>query len=102
MSKRLTRPAPPPAPDCPQCATPGRCGALALHYKGPQCLGRTAGPDRCDCLNYCGDDPWLKDYRAQPCSKFMQREKPQPIYFAVYATTNVIVGPFTPLPWDYQ
>ena len=21
----------------------------------------------CDCLNWCGDDPWLKDGRAQPC-----------------------------------
>lgn len=21
----------------------------------------------CDCLNHCGDDPWLKDGRAQPC-----------------------------------
>lgn len=21
----------------------------------------------CDCLNYCGDDPWLRDGRATPC-----------------------------------
>ena len=21
----------------------------------------------CDCLNWCGDDPWLKDGRAEPC-----------------------------------
>ena len=21
----------------------------------------------CDCLNSCGDDPWLKDGRSQPC-----------------------------------
>lgn len=21
----------------------------------------------CDCLNWCGDDPWLNDGRAEPC-----------------------------------
>ncbi|MGZ8239523.1 MAG: hypothetical protein ACXWTY_16815 [Methylobacter sp.] len=24
---------------------------------------------KCDCLNYCGDDPWLKDRRAEPCDE---------------------------------
>lgn len=22
---------------------------------------------RCDCLNWCGDDPWLVDGRVDPC-----------------------------------
>lgn len=26
-------------------------------------------PERCDCLIYCGDDPWLKDGRAEPCAE---------------------------------
>lgn len=26
-----------------------------------------AKPEKCDCLNICGDDPWLKDGRARPC-----------------------------------
>ena len=25
----------------------------------------------CDCLVDCGDDPWLKDGRSQPCAKRM-------------------------------
>ena len=25
--------------------------------------------EKCDCLNYCGDDPWLKDRRAMPCER---------------------------------
>jgi len=24
---------------------------------------------RCDCLNDCGDDPWLKDGRSTPCER---------------------------------
>ena len=24
-------------------------------------------PGKCDCLNDCGDDPWLVDGRAEPC-----------------------------------
>lgn len=23
----------------------------------------------CDCLNDCGDDPWLRDGRSQPCER---------------------------------
>ncbi len=26
---------------------------------------------KCDCLNHCGDDPWLKDGRAEPCEKLL-------------------------------
>ena len=29
----------------------------------------------CDCLNTCGDDPWLKDGRVQPCKNFIKREQ---------------------------
>jgi len=32
-------------------------------------------PVACDCLNWCGDDPWLKDGRARRCADF---EKWQP------------------------
>ena len=28
----------------------------------------------CDCLNTCGDDPWLKDGRVHPCKNFIERE----------------------------
>lgn len=24
---------------------------------------------KCDCLNDCGDDPWLRDGRSQPCER---------------------------------
>jgi hypothetical protein len=29
----------------------------------------------CDCLNWCGDDPWLKDGRATPCKKFLDEQE---------------------------
>jgi hypothetical protein len=29
----------------------------------------------CDCLNFCGDDPWLNDGRAQPCPIMVARQK---------------------------
>jgi hypothetical protein len=103
MAKREPTPAP---PQCPLCTTPRRCGSPYWRsVRGPLCKGRPAGPDRCDCLNWCGDDPWLEDYRAQPCVKFFARNpncKPQPIFLAVYCTTDLIVGPFSPLPWEYQ
>lgn len=25
----------------------------------------------CDCLNRCGDDPWLKDGRSEPCENLL-------------------------------
>ncbi|UCV02341.1 hypothetical protein [Dechloromonas denitrificans] len=28
----------------------------------------------CDCLNWCGDDPWLRDGRAEPCAEAKKRE----------------------------
>lgn len=73
MTKRLKPPAstPPPKPRCEQCVTPNQCGTPVWHEKGRHCKidkGEAAvGPDRCDCLNDCGDDPWLKDGRAAPC-----------------------------------
>ncbi len=36
----------------------------------------TTTPVECDCLNWCGDDPWLKDGRAQPC-KALKKQKIQ-------------------------
>jgi hypothetical protein len=29
---------------------------------------------RCDCLNDCGDDPWLKDGRAEYCDHWKKRK----------------------------
>lgn len=29
----------------------------------------------CDCLNWCGDDPWLNDGRAEPCQERKERER---------------------------
>lgn len=31
--------------------------------------------DKCDCLVYCGDDPWLKDGRSKPCAQKVQKEE---------------------------
>lgn len=33
-------------------------------------MGKANSPDTCDCLNACGDDPWLADGRSEPCDKF--------------------------------
>lgn len=30
---------------------------------------------KCDCLNDCGDDPWLKDGRADPCEHLRERQQ---------------------------
>lgn len=30
---------------------------------------------KCDCLNYCGDDPWLDKGKAHHCDDFKAREK---------------------------
>lgn len=27
----------------------------------------------CDCLNDCGDDPWLRDGRSKPCAALLRR-----------------------------
>lgn len=34
----------------------------------------SAIPVTCDCLNRCGDDPWLKDGRSQPCKHLLHRQ----------------------------
>lgn len=31
-------------------------------------------PVECDCLNWCGDDPWLKDGRSTPCGNLLKRQ----------------------------
>lgn len=73
---RASAPGPAPAPQCPACTTPTRCGTPALHtIKGPRCVGRADGPDDCDCLNACGDDPWLANGRARPCAAAVARQQ---------------------------
>lgn len=27
--------------------------------------------DKCDCLNECGDDPWILKRKAKPCGQFV-------------------------------
>jgi hypothetical protein len=66
----------PAQPECIVCTTPSRCGSPALRTKkGPHCAGKANGADTCDCLNYCGDDPWLRDGRSMPCLSYAAREK---------------------------
>lgn len=100
------QPAPPAPPQCPQCTTPMLCGSPSWKEKrGPHCFGKPAGPDECACVDECGDDAWVQDGRARGCSKFFFQNpdcKPQPIYLAVYVTTDLVVGPFTPLPYDWE
>lgn len=66
-SNPFRRAAPTSTPKCMVCTTPTRCGAPALHTKGPRCIGRADGKDDCDCLNACGDDPWIGSGRSMPC-----------------------------------
>jgi hypothetical protein len=83
MTARTKKPAPPPKPQCDACVTPRLCGAIAWHDVGPSCKvakGLPAGgPDKCDCLNDCGDDPWLKDGRAAPCERLQQQRQREAI-----------------------
>lgn len=56
--------------ECPQCTTPQRCGRQDLSgARGTRCIGRADGLDDCDCLNDCGDDPWLKSGKSKPCAR---------------------------------
>lgn len=32
-------------------------------------------PGKCDCLNHCGDDPWLKTGKAVPCEPAQQQAR---------------------------
>jgi hypothetical protein len=68
----------PAQPECAVCMTPPRCGSLAWReQRGPRCAGKADGPDDCDCINVCGDDPWLKDGRATPCASRQQHHANQ-------------------------
>ncbi|TCS35835.1 hypothetical protein EDC30_109134 [Paucimonas lemoignei] len=31
-------------------------------------------PVVCDCINWCGDDPWLRDGRSKPCAAALKRQ----------------------------
>jgi len=54
---------------------------------------------QCDCLNHCGDDPWLKDGRSQPCASLLaeqlreKQERPQAEKVVeicnIYGTDNI-------------
>lgn len=46
--------------------------ALPITATNPQVT--PPAPARCDCLNWCGDDPWLHDGRSKPCDAALARE----------------------------
>jgi len=73
------------------CTTPSRCGAPALHTKGPRCIGRPDGKDDCDCLNACGDDPWIESGRSMPCDH--RRETQARIAALTTAAPAAVAGP---------
>lgn len=85
------RAAPTPTPKCMVCTTPTRCGAPALHTKGPRCIGRADGKDDCDCLNACGDDPWIESGRSMPCEH--RRETQARIAALTTAAPAAVAGP---------
>jgi len=69
--KRAPGAAQKPPPECSVCTTPGRCGSSHWKQKrGPRCVGKADGPDDCDCLIYCGDDPWLAKGLSKPCPQY--------------------------------
>ncbi|WP_243021723.1 DUF4406 domain-containing protein [Simplicispira sedimenti] len=78
-------------PKCMVCTTPTRCGAPALHTKGPRCIGRADGKDDCDCLNACGDDPWIESGRSMPCDH--RRETQARIAALTTAAPAAVAGP---------
>lgn len=81
--KRQQAASAPAVNDCPQCTTPNRCGRKDLSgARGPRCVGRADGLDDCDCLNGCGDDPWLAQGKAKPCARRSSEEAA-----ALYRTT---------------
>lgn len=52
--------------------------ALELHLQSlrrPEPVSKDK-PVGCDCLNYCGDDPWLKDGRAKHCESYARLHPP--------------------------
>ncbi len=61
-------------------ASRGEASPKARHHAPPE---TTAGPTgaavecgvKCDCLNYCGDDPWLKSGKAVPCERAQQQAR---------------------------
>lgn len=77
------------------CTTPARCGAPALHTKGPRCIGRPDGKDDCDCLNACGDDPWIESGRSMPCDH--RRETQARIAALTTAAPAAVAGPLNEL-----
>jgi len=34
-------------------------------------------PVTCDCLNWCGDDPWVEDGRAKKCAAYARLHPPK-------------------------
>ncbi|WP_315128037.1 hypothetical protein [Comamonas antarctica] len=63
-----------PAPErCSVCTTPARCQTAAWGTRGKNCAGKDDGPDICDCLDRCGDDPRIASGQASPCQHYLDR-----------------------------
>lgn len=56
--------------------------ALAMQMQALQAQRRPepaskASPVQCDCLNWCGDDPWIEDGRAKKCANYERLHPPK-------------------------
>lgn len=49
--------------------------------------------EKCDCLNFCGDDPWLQSGKAAPCDRMAARTKAELERAHVVGVTRTMDGP---------
>ena len=55
-------------------------------------MSQLSGPP-CDCLNNCGDDPWLKEGRSTPCKNLLKHNlqaAQRQVLFDFYEVTNIV------------
>ena len=46
----------------------------------------------CDCLNYCGDDPWLRSGKAKPCAEKIARDQKRKARTTIAERINKLVN----------
>lgn len=51
-------------------------------------------PVVCDCLNDCGDDPWLADGRSFPCQRRVDQQARERAFAAQSARVNAIIAQY--------
>lgn len=44
----------------------------------------TNAPHKCDCLNYCGDDPWLANGKAEHCDNYKAAVKAEAMIESIH------------------